>query len=240
MTTTVTAGSAPAAGSIWSRFLAGLDRDGDGALKAEELAAVTSPEKARKALTAHDANGDGRLGGDELPEAAFSPQVLDGLLDAQGFRDATPEARATDDAVAVSGLFARADLDGDSALSRDEWDAERAFGMAGFLDTGALPGQMIFARVGADDNDLAPDDFVVGRALKLEPVAMDQLPEDLKARLEEMKALAAQFEPQVKPPSPAEERAELRNKLDAIPMSAAFMTRLIALLGEAGRTEAGA
>ena len=128
--------SALSAQAVWTRFIDRADVNGDGNLDREEMEAIDPKADFDKIIAEHDANGDGVLNSDELPKGAFSPMLFEQLLDAQEYRDATPDARATDDAKAVAQLFERADLDGDGVLSQEEWDAERALGMSRFADGG--------------------------------------------------------------------------------------------------------
>lgn len=239
-TVSATAG-APSAQAIWNRFLSGLDRNGDGSMDAGELAASSSPEKAEKAITAHDANGDGRLDADELPKGAFSPAASGALLDAQEYRDASPEERRADNDTAIAKMFARADIDADGVLSQAEWDAERALSMSRFLDSGELSDVAIIAKgrmTGDVSAGLRPEDFLVGRKLNLEAVPIEELPEDLSKRLAEMRKVAEASSPDGEPLiqvlDPETARADMMAQIEALSMDAAFLTRLIMALGEEG------
>jgi len=239
--------------SVWNRFIAGADRDGDGSISGEELAALAPEDKGKKAMTRYDANGDGLLSRDELPEGAFSPTMYSQLLTAQEYRDADPETRRADDAEAIADMFARADVDGDGVLSAEEWDAERTLNMSRFIDGGELPDIVIIARprsenglttVGTSGGDgtepaprgLRPEDFLVGRKVDLEAVPIEDLPEDWAEQMAEIKRLTEQA-PEDEPPQmavldPETMRADMIARIEAMPMSATFMTRLIMSLSE--------
>jgi len=257
MSTVSATGGVLSAQSIWNRFITGLDRDKDGQLSVEELAAMSSSDKAEKAMSANDANGDGRLGADELPKGAFSPVVAGALLNAQEYHNASPDERRADDKAAIAEMFARADIDGNGVLSQSEWDVERALSMSRFLDSGESPDIAFIARnqtlnglskidvPGSDTTGgetapppegLRPEDFVVGRKLNLEAVPIKDLPDDLSARLEEMqKVIDAGIPGDSQPPPVLDHetmRADMMAKIESTPMDASFLTRLIMSLGE--------
>ena len=98
--------SAFSAQSVWTRFIERADVNGDGDLDREEMEAIDPKADFDKIIAERDANGDGMLNSDELPKGAFSPMLFEQLLNAQEYRDATPQARADDNAKAVAQLFA--------------------------------------------------------------------------------------------------------------------------------------
>ena len=249
MSTISASASFPAAQDLWGRFLGGVDRNKDGTISAEELAALSSTDKAEKIVTQHDAIGDGQLSSDELPKGAFSPQMLGSLLDAQEYRDATPEARAADDTRAIEAMFARADVDGDGVLSEAEWDAERTLNMSSWVDTRQMPDIAFIARTRSMDGlstvavpgeeeapaGLRPEDFIVGRRVALELVAAEDLPDDWSAQLAELKrvteSLPEEEQPQLAVLDEATVRADMLDTIKAQPMTATFLTRLLMSLG---------
>ena len=246
--------SALSAQAVWTRFIDRADVNGDGNLDREEMEAIDPKADFDKIIAEHDANGDGVLNSDELPKGAFSPMLFEQLLNAQEYRDATPDTRATDDAKAVAQLFERADLDGDGVLSQEEWDAERALGMSRFADGGEpadvsfLVRRDVWNKVtgeGADGEKpagLRPEDILVGRRMALTPMSADELPDDWDAQIARLAAasenLPADQRPQLEQIDPAVARAEMKAKVDQMPMSAAFMTRLIMSLSESALAEA--
>ena len=248
--------SALSAQAVWTRFIAQADTNGDGDLDRDELAAIDPKADFEDIIKAHDADGDGILSTDELPKGAFSPMLFEQLLNAQEYRDATPEARAADNAKAVAQLFARADIDGDGVLSRDEWDAERALNMSRYADGGEaadvsfLVSRQVWEGLSSAGEDgeqvagLRPEDIMVGRRMALTPIAGDGLPDGFKERIDELirasAALPEDQRPEVKAFDPEAMRAEMKVRVDEIPMSAAFMTRLLISLSESVAAEATA
>ena len=248
--------SALSAQAVWTRFIAQADTNGDGDLDKDELAAIDPKSNFEDIMKARDADGDGVLSTEELPKGAFSPMLFEQLLNAQEYRDATPEARAEDNAKAVAQLFARADIDGDGALSRDEWDAERAFNMSCYADGGEagdvsfLVSRQAWDRQSAAGEDgeqvagLRPEDIMVGRRMALTPVAGDELPDGWAERIEKLIEASHNEQmgqqPQMAERDPEAMRAELKARVDEIPMSSAFMTRLLMSLSESVAAEATA
>ncbi len=224
--------SALSARSVWNRFIAAADVDKDGDLSSEELQALVPKDKVERVIARNDENGDGKLSADETPKGAFNGQLMAVLLGAQAYRDASPEQRATDDMKAIDAFMARADVDGDGLVSKDELDADRAINMAAFLDTGELPETIVMALGGSDDTPRSPEDFIVGRAAKLEPVPASELPEDWQVKFRTVMEAAGQANPELKSETLPDGRAEIATKLADIPMSNAFMTRLALMLDQ--------
>ena len=202
------------------------------------MAAIDTKADIDKIVAERDANGDGQLNADELPKGAFSSMLFEQLLNAQEYRDATPDARKADDDNAIAQLFARADIDGDGVLSQEEWDAERALNMSRFADSGET-GDVVFlvrpgrGEAGAEDGDaeaagLRPEDILVGRRMALTPISADELPDDFKERMDELVRAFAELPEDKKLQQEARDpetvRAELIARIDEIPMSSAFMT----------------
>ena len=137
-------------------------------------------------------------------------------------------------------------------LSKDEWDANRAFDMSRYADGGEaadvsfLVSRQVWERLSSTGEDgeqpagLRPEDIVVGRRMALTPVSADELPEDWDAQIKKMievsNNLTEDQRPQFEPIDPAVARAEMKARVDEIPMSAAFMTRLIMALSEKSAT----
>ena len=222
--------SALSARATWTRFIAAADTDKDGDLSGAELEALVPKDKAERVIARNDKNDDGKLSADETPKGAFNAQLMGVLLGAQAYRDASPEQRATDDLKAIDAFMARADVDGDGFVSKDELDADRAINMATFLDTGELPDTIVMARGGSDGALRSPEDFMVGRAAKLEAVPASELPDDWQENFRKVKDIVEKANPELKSGTLPDGRAEIAAKLADIPMSNAFMTRLALML----------
>jgi uncharacterized protein YbjT (DUF2867 family) len=224
---------ATAAQDVWRNFFSRVDTNADGAMSAAELSALSSSQKAGDLIKSMDTNGDGQLQFAELPQTPLNRQMMGPLLSAQEYRDATPAARAADNKTVISDLFARADVDGDGTLSQAEWDAERAINMASWLDTGESPPAVFIVRQNAEQGALKPEDFVVGRAMKLDSsLKVEDMPEDLREQMEKIKARMDELAPEVTVKTTEQVRAEAAAKVQTTPMSSAFMTRLIMSLSE--------
>ncbi len=224
--------SALSARATWTRFIAAADTDKDGELNGAELEALVPKDKVERIISLNDKNDDGKLSADETPKGAFNAQLMAVLLGAQAYRDASPEQRATDDMKAIHAFFARADVDGDGYVSKDELDADRAISMAAFLDTGELPDTVVMARGAPDGTLRSPEDFMVGRAVKLEPVPASELPEDWQVQFRNVREAAEEANPELKSGTLPDGRAEITAKLTDTPMSNAFLTRLALMLGQ--------
>ena len=239
--------SALTAHAVWNRFVASADTNGDGSLDGDELAALDPNSDIAEIVAERDSNGDGVLSPDEKPRGAFSPMLFEQLLSAQEYRDASPEQRRTDDAAAIAEMFARADVDGDGVLSAEEWEAERTLNKSRFIDSGELPDVAFIARRGRDDGSaeagegLRPEDFLVGRKVELETVPASELPDDWSERFAELRrasdGLPPDQQPKVQKLDPETVRADMIAEIEAMPMSAAFMTRLLMALSEGVTTE---
>lgn len=248
--------SALSAQAVWTRFIAQADTNSDGDLDRDELAAIDPKADFEDIMKARDADGDGVLSTDELPKGAFSPMLFEQLLNAQEYRDATPEARAADNAKAIDQLFAQADVDGDGMLSKDEWDAERALNMSRYADGGEaadvsfLVSRQVWDSLSSAGEDgeqvagLRPEDIMVGRRMALTPIPGDELPDGWDAQIEKLIEAShnqqMDQQPQMAERDPEAMRAEMKARVDEIPMSAAFMTRLLMSLSESVAAQATA
>ncbi|OJU10794.1 MAG: hypothetical protein BGN86_15775 [Caulobacterales bacterium 68-7] len=199
---------------LYMRLFDRLNTDGDDALSLSEIGGATpSQSKSEKIFNALDADRDGRVIRAEMtPSESFSAKTLGSLIAAQSADDANNPANPG--TAAVADLFARADLDGDGALSAEEMKAERDLRHAASLDAGYAAGPIFVTNDKNDDGMLTADEVIgTGRALKslaLPDSAIrfrDELPE------EQQKQFQAMREMQGLPPLPkltAEEKAAQR------------------------------
>ena len=111
----------------WTR-LQRADRDGDGSVSNQELRAAlkirrgkrqkrTRKKKMKCRLKQLDSNGDGALAKDEVPEKAWARLAT---LDTDGNLVVTREEIRARRKARAEARFARADKNGDGALSKDE------------------------------------------------------------------------------------------------------------------------
>ena len=211
--TAITASSALTQ-QLYMRLFDRLNTDGDDALSVSELGAGTSSQsKSEKIFKTLDTDGDGHVIRAEMtPSESFSAKTLGSLIAAQS----TPPENdpANPGTAAVADLFARADLDGDGALSAEEMKAEQDLRRAASLDARYAAGP-IFVTNDKNDDGLLTQDEVIGsgralRSLNLPESAIrfrDERPE------EQQKQFQAVREMQGLPSLPkltADEKAALR------------------------------
>jgi len=172
---TTIAGGASLTQQLYGGLFERLNTDADDAVSFAELGAVggISARDAEAAFKALDADGDGRVVRSEMaPADRFALDTINAMLIAQA------GATSENDRKVVADLFARADLDGDGALSADEMDAERALRRAASLDAGYNPDHIFLAKDADGDGLLRSDEVEVGRLARLQPGAA-QFSEDM-------------------------------------------------------------
>jgi Ca2+-binding EF-hand superfamily protein len=192
MTEAVGSGGGFRAGLL-ERLFRRADQDGSNAVGSDEIQRLLNNSDAKaaaKIVETHDTNADGSLSLEEFSGARLAPETMQGLLTVQEYRAAARADRQADDRAVIDAMFARADVDGDGALSRDEFDAERALQFAATLDAGdEVPQHMFAVMPGAFDDQVSKDEIMLGRrlmdvadAIKLDDPDIDpELLERLKA-----------------------------------------------------------
>jgi EF hand len=103
-------------GEMFQSLFAEADTDGDGAVSAEELAALRTAK-----VGAADANSDGALSLEEFQTlwlAAMQPRVVDAFQHVDADGDATITAAEVD--ALVSNLIERLDRNGDGLINKDD------------------------------------------------------------------------------------------------------------------------
>lgn len=200
---------------LYQRLFDRLNTNADDAVSFDEMSAAgTSSSKADAAFEALDANGDGRVVRAEMtPSSTFGADTLNAMLSAQ-----TGQAPQTQEEI-IKALFARADADGDGALSGDEMKAEAAIKQAAALDAGYSPDVTYLKVAGDSDGLLQRDEIMVARRLHI-PVSairsIDELPAGIADRLRdatraygEGRAAGGQVSPPSEPLPPEERQARL-------------------------------
>lgn len=197
---------------LYGKLFERLNTDGDDALSRAEVGAAggVSAKDAEAAFKALDADGDGRVVRAEMaPSDRFAVDTINTMLVAQ--EAVTPE----NDRKIVAHLFARADLDGDGALSAEEMDAERAVRRSASVDAGYSPNQLFLARDLDGDGLLRPDEVLVGHRVKLklggDPIRVD--PAQAAIRPVSIHGDAGQIAPGE--PDPFERRQKLLDRFES-------------------------
>ncbi len=204
---------------LYQQLFDRLNTNADDALSFDEMSAAgTGSSKAEAAFKALDTNGDGRVVRAEMtPSSTFGADTLNAMLSAQ-----TDQAPQTQEEI-IKALFARADADGDGALSADEMKAEAAIKQAAALDAGYSPDVTYLKVAGDSDGLLQRDEIMVARRLHIPASAIksiDELPVGIAERLQDA-TRAYGAEPagggQVSPPQPLppEERQARLDQLRA-------------------------
>jgi len=216
---------------IWQRFFDRADANGDGGLAVDELQAVAgknqTPDQVTAMMAKLDADGDGQVARSEMPSDPLSTQMLQPLLNAQEYAQASADERAADNKAVVDSIFARADVDGDGRLSAEEWDAEKNLRSIAHIDGEGATDYAFILRPGADDNDLGQDDFLVARRLDSftpTPLKIEDMRQDMRERIEASIAAAQESRPGI--PSPAERRAAWEQEVRQTPLTEALLARL--------------
>ncbi|WP_421736366.1 hypothetical protein [Caulobacter sp.] len=200
---------------LYQRLFDRLNTNADDAVSFDEMSAAgTSFSKADAAFNALDANGDGRVVRAEMtPSSTFGADTLNAMLSAQ-----TGQAPQTQEEI-IKALFARADADGDGALSADEMKAEAAIKQAAALDAGYSPDVTYLKVAGDSDGLLQRDEIMVARRLHIPASAIrsiDELPAGIADRLRdatraygEEPAAGGQVSPPSEPLTPEQRQARL-------------------------------
>jgi|GEM_PF-1677508 hypothetical protein len=219
---------------LLQRLFARADSDQSQTLRVDELAGLMSGEnattRAGAIVAVYDQDGDSQLTSAELTGRDFAPETLAGLLSVQEYAAADRDGRQADDRAVVDDFFTRADIDGNGLLSKDEFDAERALGMAQSLDAGAAVPQHLFAvRPGAFDDDvITKDEVLLGR--RLVDVAKAVSMDDVNLDPEMLARLAALKDLQPDPATPAAPPVDPATVLGDAVRSAELTQTLIARL----------
>ena len=232
-------------GALMSRLFALADKDRDNSVSGAEMSAllesVGQKSRAETIMAAQDGNGDGALGADEWPTKLLSDETIGQLLSAQDYKALSAEGRAALTQQAKDAYFARADVDGNGVLSRDEIAADRAMNEANYLDSGALPNVAMMFRAGADQNAITKDDILVGQRLDMSGIE-PMKPEDMDASLKEAFARAQRIVttyPEDNKPADeaasaapvAETPEDMRQRVSSAEFTTALLSRLMAQFG---------
>jgi Ca2+-binding EF-hand superfamily protein len=201
---TTIAGGSNLTQQLYQKLFDRLNTDGDDAVSLTEMtSAGASADDTAKVFKAMDADGDGRVMRAEMtPSDAFGVQVMNALISAQS-------ESMTDEAF-VADLIARADTDGDGALSRDELEAHKDLQRAAALDAGYLANRAVIADDADGDGLIRADEIRVGRALKLS-LENVKFAEDMPAeQLAEFNAVRERMgQPPLAPLTPEERQRRL-------------------------------
>jgi len=173
---------------LYTRLFDRLNTNGDDALSLDEIGAdnAGSVEDSDKIFKALDADSDGRVIRSEMtPSSSFGAETLASLITAQS--DTDP---AESDTAALTALFARADLDGDGALSEDEMNAEGALRRAAAVDAGYMAGPIFVPNDKNRDGLLTQDEIGVAQQIKTLALPdsairfFDELPQEQQQQLQ--------------------------------------------------------
>lgn len=218
------------------RLFGRADADKNGTLDASELAGLMGgnekPDRAAALIARHDQDNDQLLSLAEVTGAQLTPDTLSGLLTAQEYAAAGREDRRADDQEAVDAFFAQADLDGNGALSREEYDAGRMLGIAEGLDAGGDTPQHMFvvSSEALADGTVARDEIMVARRLidVARPISLDD--PDLDPEVVDL--LKTLPKPET-PDAPTEEPPSLADTVAKADFTQALIDRLIRMLERA-------
>ena len=209
--TTIAGASPTLTQHLYQRLFDRLNTDGNDVLSIEEVgAAAAGNVDSASVFNALDADGDGRVMRVEMtPSDAFAAGTLNALIGAQ-----TETSEAATDEEIIADLFARADLDGDGALSAGEMKAEGDLRRAANLDAGHTRGPVFMARDADGDGLLRADEIGVARLMRLDlPLSAlrfhDEMPDEVQQRMAEVREQMGQ------PPLPvltAEEKQQRRDQ----------------------------
>jgi Ca2+-binding EF-hand superfamily protein len=210
--TTITGASPSLTQHLYQRLFDRLNTDGDDALSIAEVGVAEAGNvDSAKVFNALDADGDGRvMRAEMIPSDAFAAETLNALI---GTQTETSEPATNEEILA--DLFARADLDGDGALSAEEMKAEGDLRRAANLDAGYAAGPVFMARDADGDGLLRADEIGVTRLAAISSLPLDsirfhdEMPEDIQRRIAEIRELIGL------PPSPvltAEEKQQQRDQ----------------------------
>jgi len=168
-----------------------LNTDGDDALSVGEIAAAggSSRDELASVFKTLDADSDGRVMRAEMtPSGSFGADALASLIDLQA-----ADGKAETDEEILADLFARADVDGDGALSEAEMKAEGDLRRAASLDAGYMAGPVLMSRDKDGDGLLTQDEIGVARAIKTLGTPLtairfhDELPEADRAAMDKVR-----------------------------------------------------
>lgn len=172
---------------LYTRLFDRLNTDGDDALTVGEFDAAN--RDSANVFKRLDVDGDGRvLRAEMTPSGSFGPDALASLINLQ----ATDGEAKTDEEI-LADLFARADLDGDGALSASEMRAEGDLRRAANLDAGRIAGPIFVAMDRNRDGLMTQDEIGVGRQVGAPLIPLtevrfhDELPEAERARMEQFR-----------------------------------------------------
>ena len=202
------------------------------------LDTVGQGSKSTAILAASDKDGDGALSANEWPNRLVSDQNQGQLLSLQDVRDLrhlSAEERQQKADTLKQAFFSRVDSDGNGVLSGDEVEADRVLNLAHALDGGAPANSAVMFRAGADQNALTMDDIAIGQRIDmsgLQPVELtDAQQVEFAAMRDRMAAIAKAVGDRTEPapatsqPQTAEAQAE---KVSTANLSQALISRLIA------------
>ncbi|MFC7377331.1 hypothetical protein [Brevundimonas sp. GCM10030266] len=192
---------------LYQKLFDRLNTDGDDAVSLTEMAAAgANADDTAKVFKALDADGDGRVMRAEMtPSDAFGVQVMNALINAQ--------SEATTDEAFIAQLIARADVDGDGALNRDELEAHKDLQRAAAFDAGYLTGRAVVVDDADGDGLIRADEIRVGKVLKLS-LENVKFAEDMPA--EQLAGLNAVRERMGQPPLAPLTPEERQRRLDQL------------------------
>ena len=179
---TTIAGGSNLTQQLYQKLFDRLNTDGDDAVSLGEMASVgVNADDTAKIFKALDMDGDGKVMRAEMtPSDAFGAQVLSTLIGAQS----EPESM-TDEAF-IAELMARADTDGDGALSQNELKANADLQRAAAYDAGYVARRAVMINDGDGDGLVRPDEIKVATLMRLPASALrfaEDLPADQRDRL---------------------------------------------------------
>lgn len=218
------------------RLFGRADADKNGTLDASELAGLMGgnqkPDRAAALIARHDQDDDQLLSLAEVTGARLAPDTMSDLLTVQEYAAASRLDRRADDQKAVDAFFAQADLDGNGALSREEYDAGRMLGMAEGLDTGAETPQHMFvvSREALADSTVGRDEIMVARRLVdvAKPMSLDD--PDLDPEVVDLIKNLPKLET---PDAPTEATPSMADTVKNADFTQALVDRLIRMLEQA-------
>jgi hypothetical protein len=226
---------------VWQRLVQKGDSNADSRLDKAELDALQAGAKTKTdmaaLITSFDRDGDAALTAEEMPAAALTSMSLGTMLDYQTYAAADQATRDAREKEIVDALFARADVNGDDVLSKDEVAAERAMRQARSLAGLSEEDDPVFLmRYGANQDALTRSDVLVGcrvPASMIKRIPPEQIPIEIRQEIEKHVAEYRKTHPEEKPLTPEERRAQTVQRVLSTPLDSTYLTRLLAQLSAA-------
>ncbi|WP_370677965.1 hypothetical protein [Pleomorphomonas sp. PLEO] len=235
------AGSSGITSQIWQRLVRQGDTNSDNNLSKAELDTLKAGFKdnadIEQIIRSFDKDGDQNLSSSELPSSPLDVEMLGPMLDWQEYGKADATTRSEDDKRVVDSLFARADVDGDGFLSKDEMEAESTLRRTRSLEGKSADSDPVYMiRPDADRDHLSPEDFLVGRRIpsdRLKIIPPEKVPAEVREAIQKAAEEWKSSPDYQKPLTAEEQRQKSVDGVLSTPLSAAYISRLLSQLSAA-------